>query len=93
MRIGIHGSVNLHLRRKLEGDMAETKELTWATVNFRYPAEVAEFDKQEGKRLRQRRDAAVRDLQQKGILDAQGRLIKTELPPDMRPDSPTEFGG
>lgn len=38
-----------------------------------------------GERVR----AAVADLQARGILDAQGRRINKELPPDMRDDSNT----
>jgi len=28
-----------------------------------------------------------------GIIDEQGNLMKTELPPDMRPDAERDFGG
>jgi hypothetical protein len=35
--------------------------------------------------------AAIKDLQDKGILDENGRLIPPkELPPDMRPESDTD---
>jgi hypothetical protein len=34
------------------------------------------------------RTAAARDrLERLGVIDAQGNLVSTELPPDMRPDS------
>jgi hypothetical protein len=36
---------------------------------------------------------AVRRLQQLGIIDAEGRRLNKELPPDMREDSTTDFGG
>lgn len=36
---------------------------------------------------------AVRRLQQKGVIDGQGRRLSRELPPDMREDSTTDFGG
>jgi hypothetical protein len=36
--------------------------------------------------------AAIKDLQEKGILDGNGRLIPPkELPLDMRPESDTEY--
>jgi hypothetical protein len=37
--------------------------------------------------------AAVVQLQRKGIVDAEGRRIRQDLPPDMRLDSEREFGG
>ena len=36
---------------------------------------------------------AVRELQEKGIIDAQGRRIRTDLPEDMREGSDRDFGG
>jgi hypothetical protein len=72
---------------------ADTKILTFGNVNFRDPEESARFDEEMGKQLQANRDAAVRDLQEKGILDAEGRLIDRTLPPDMRPESDTDFGG
>ena len=41
--------------------------------------------------MRARAREAIQDLQAKGILDQNGRLIPpAELPPDMRPESTTE---
>lgn len=37
--------------------------------------------------------AAVRELQEKGIIDAQGRRIRQDLPPDMQEDADRDFGG
>ena len=37
--------------------------------------------------------AAVRELQEKGIIDAQGRRIRQDLPPDMHKDADRDFGG
>lgn len=48
---------------------AETKALTFGSVNFRDPQERALFHEQMGKVLHANRDAAIRDLQQKGIID------------------------
>jgi hypothetical protein len=36
---------------------------------------------------------AVRELQAKGIIDAQGKRIGTSLPDDMREGSDRDFGG
>ena len=45
--------------------------------------------KQAGVNIR----AAVADLMARGIIDAQGRCIRQDLPPDMREDSDRDFGG
>ena len=37
--------------------------------------------------------AAVRELQAKGVIDAEGRRIRQDLPPDMRADAARDFGG
>ena len=42
-----------------------------------------------GERIR----AAVADLRARGIIDAQGNRIRTDLPEDMREDSDCDFGG
>lgn len=36
---------------------------------------------------------AVRRLQEAGIIDAEGRRIRTDLPADMRDDQERDFGG
>jgi len=36
---------------------------------------------------------AVRELQEKGIIDPQGRRVRKELPPDMQEDADRDFGG
>ena len=40
----------------------------------------------------ERVNAAVRELQKKGIIDPQGRRVRKELPPDMQEDA-DRFGG
>jgi len=40
----------------------------------------------------ERGKAAVRKLQQQGILDSQGRRVRTELPADMREGEDRDFG-
>ena len=37
--------------------------------------------------------AAARELQKKGIIDAQGRRIRQDLPPDMQENADRDFGG
>jgi hypothetical protein len=37
--------------------------------------------------------AAVQELQEKGIIDAQGRRMRQDLPPDMQEDADRDFGG
>ena len=36
---------------------------------------------------------AARKLQEAGIIDAEGRRIRKDLPPDMRDDRDRDFGG
>ena len=37
--------------------------------------------------------AAACELQEKGIIDAQGRRVRQDLPPDMQEDADRDFGG
>jgi hypothetical protein len=37
--------------------------------------------------------AAVRDLQDKGIIDSEGKRVRQDLPPDMQEDAGRDFGG
>jgi hypothetical protein len=41
----------------------------------------------------ERGKAAVRKLQEQGIIDSQGRRIRTDLPADMREGKDRDFGG
>ena len=41
----------------------------------------------------QRVKAAVVNLQEKGIIDAQGARVRQDLPPDMQEDADRDFGG
>jgi hypothetical protein len=41
----------------------------------------------------ERGKAAVRKLQEQGIIDSQGRRIRTDLPADMHEDKDRDFGG
>jgi hypothetical protein len=37
--------------------------------------------------------AAVHELQEQGIIDAQGKRVRQDLPPDMQEDADRDFGG
>jgi hypothetical protein len=37
--------------------------------------------------------AAVRDLQNKGIIDNEGKRVRQDLPPDMQENAGRDFGG
>ena len=41
----------------------------------------------------ERGKAAVRKLQEQGIIDSHGRRIRTDLPADMRESDDRDFGG
>ena len=41
----------------------------------------------------ERGKAAVRKLQEQGIIDAEGRRIRKDLPPDMQEGQDRDFGG
>jgi hypothetical protein len=72
---------------------SRTDELTWANVDLRNPREMAEFRQQQTQRAGKRVRAAVKKLQEQGILDKNGRRIRRGLPADMREGSKTDFGG
>lgn len=77
---------------KLELDSREPS-LTWSNVNFEDKAEREAFYRQEQLRAGKRVKRAVEELQVKGIIDKQGNLLKTGLPPDMEPGSECDVGG
>ena len=70
-----------------------SKIVTWQNVDLDNPAEMDQLvillTQDAGERAR----AAVKDLQDRGILDAQGNRIRTDTPLDMMPDSTADFGG
>ena len=63
------------------------KELTWATVDLDDEDDVARFEELELRRAGERIRKAVKELQDRDIIDEQGELINPELPPDMEPGS------
>lgn len=88
--------LKIHTNSDLDEFLASARpareEFTDEGVNLDDPEEWRRFREQETAKARERVRAAVRDLQEKNILDADGRLIeKNDLPPDMLPGSNTTF--
>ena len=71
----------------------KTKEINWDAVNLQDPDERARLTEQELEKARARRRKVVTDLQQEGLIDSQGRRVKNEMPPDMRPGSKCTLPG
>ena len=67
--------------------------LDLSVVNLKDPEQRRRFLEAAIKEGSERSKRAVEELQAKGIMDENGRVIPTELPPDMRPDSDTDVGG
>jgi hypothetical protein len=67
--------------------MAVTSKLTWANIDVTDPAELEAMRAQEAAEATRRAEKAITELQQLGILDAKGRRIRKDLPPDMQEDS------
>ena len=72
---------------------AKTRELTWANVDLHNQQEIAALRQQQTERAGKRVQAAVKKLQEQGVLDENGRRIRRDVPPDMREGSNTDFGG
>jgi hypothetical protein len=70
----------------------KTRELTWANVDVDDEEEMEIFRQQEERKADERIRKAVKELQDKGILDENGELVNKELPPDMREDSECDLG-
>jgi hypothetical protein len=70
----------------------KTRELTWANVDVDNDAEMELFRKQEERKAGERVREAVRRLREQGIIDARGRRIRKDLPPDMREGSECDLG-
>jgi len=72
------------------GKKVEEEKLTWATVDTDDPEEMERFREQQAEKAGERIRKAVKELQERGIMDEKGRRIKKDLPPDMQPDSETD---
>lgn len=72
--------------------MIPKRELTWATVNTDDPQEMADFDEQEELKAGERIKIAFKRLRDLGIVDADGKLLRHDLPADMRPPVQRDVG-
>jgi phage-related protein len=73
--------------------MPTAKQLTIETVNLDDDREMDEFDRQVIAAGMDRVRAEIKELQQKGLLDAQGKPGLKELPRDMQEGAERDFGG
>ncbi len=73
--------------------MPTTKRLTLETVDFGNRAEVDEFLNQVIAAGMEKVRAETAELKARGLMDEDGNLLITELPPDMREGSDRDFGG
>jgi hypothetical protein len=92
-------------KRKLEIEMAsnltskslngsaDIDGLTLANIDLANRKLVARLRERDLQAAGVRIKAAVRRLQDLGIIDSQGRRLNKELPPDMKEESNTDFGG
>lgn len=69
------------------------RDLTLASVNLDDADERAALNHQDLRQAGERIREAVHRQQRKGIIDAEGRLLRTELPPDMQEGAARDFGG
>jgi len=70
-----------------------TKRLTLEDVDFDDDAEMDAFFEQVIASGLERVRADVAELQAMGLMDSEGKLLNSELPPDMREGSDRDFGG
>ena len=73
--------------------MPTAKHLTLETVDFENRAEVNAFLDQVMDEGMRRVRAEGAELRARGLMDADGKLLVTDLPPDMREGSERDFGG
>ena len=71
-------------------EQVEKKELTWATVDLDDDEETERFEEEELEKAGERIKDAVKELEERGIVDKKGQRRNKELPPDMRPGSETD---
>ena len=72
---------------------ADLGGLTFANVNLADRELVARIRERDLEAAEGRIQEAVSRLQRMGVLDAEGRRVNKGLPPDMRDDPLTDFGG
>ncbi|MBV9036254.1 MAG: hypothetical protein JO182_17335 [Acidobacteriaceae bacterium] len=79
--------------RTIVDTMPLTKRLTIETVNLDDEREMDAFDQQVIDAGMERVRAHRAELRAKGLLSADGKLLVTELPDDMKPGSERDFSG
>ncbi|HVW08031.1 MAG TPA: hypothetical protein VHC90_05585 [Bryobacteraceae bacterium] len=73
--------------------MSTKKRLTLENVDFGNRDEMNEFLRQVIAAGMERVRAETAELKARGLMDENGNLLITELPPDMREGSDCDFGG
>ena len=73
--------------------MPTTKSLTIENVNFGDAAEVDTLIERVITSGMGRVRSDISELQAKGLMNGDGKLLNTDVPPDMREDSDRDFGG
>ncbi len=73
--------------------MPTTKPLTIENVNFADATEVDAFLVQVVASGMSRVRSNIAELQAKGTIDSEGKLLNVDLPPDMQEGSDRDFGG
>jgi hypothetical protein len=68
-------------------------DLNIASYDFRDPEQATLFREQNIERMKRNVADKLKDLEAKGIIDKDGRRIRTDTPPDMLPDSGADVGG
>jgi hypothetical protein len=74
------------------GPKLHRQELKWNNVDLSKPDELKKFLSEEVERVGIRIGSEITRLREAGILDANGRRLKTALPPDMEEDSQCTVG-
>jgi hypothetical protein len=73
--------------------MLATKRITLETLDSSNEEQLDEFIAQVMEEGMKKVRAETADLQARGLMDSEGKIISKELPPDMRPGSGLDFGG
>ncbi len=73
--------------------MLATKRLTLETLDASDKEQLDAFIDQVMETGMKRVSADLAKLREAGLMDSEGRLLNTELPPDMREGSGLDFGG
>lgn len=95
LKIGkpLENQVGVRIPRIIRLDMSTVKPLTIETIDVENDRELdmlmAQVLSEGDKIYASQREEAIR----LGIIDEKGRLLKSDLPDDMREDAGTDFGG